>query len=176
MTPQTDRSTLLDRHNVAITQIFARFLNMAVAATEPMPKDITIEQANLNAMAMETETAALVRMDPSLTFPFPHTSHLGPTFYHPADKTLQITEIQNLLTINREIKALWIGGPLRKPGEGEERDAEIDKKAAVVQDLFNQVMAMKEKQTKARALARANGTAKEEDGTAEVGAAAGGDV
>lgn len=52
----------------------------------------------------------------------------------------QITEIQNLLTLNREIKALWIKGPLRGTGEDAAREAELDRKAELVTDLFNQAM------------------------------------
>ncbi|KAJ1335341.1 Surfeit locus protein 5 subunit 22 of Mediator complex [Microdochium nivale] len=105
-------NSILDRHNRMIAQILTRFRNMVMAATEPLPRDgAIVETATLNSMTMETETQAL------------------------------ITEIQNLLTLNREIKALWIKGALRKPGDDAAREAELDRKAELATDLFNQVMA-----------------------------------
>ncbi|KAI0129073.1 hypothetical protein BJ170DRAFT_358935 [Xylariales sp. AK1849] len=121
MEKREKQESILDRHNIAIAQIMKRFLNMVVAATEPITKDTTLEAAMLNSMTMETETAAL------------------------------LTEVRNLLGINREIKALWVKGPLRKPGEDASRQAELDKKAEVVQDLYNQLMAMREQQMKEKA-------------------------
>ncbi|KXJ94535.1 hypothetical protein Micbo1qcDRAFT_44632 [Microdochium bolleyi] len=107
-----EQNSILDRHNRMIAQILTRFRNMVMAATEPLPRDgAIIETAALNSMTMETETQAL------------------------------ITEIQNLLTLNREIKALWIKGALRKPGEDAAREAELDRKAELVAGLFNEVMA-----------------------------------
>ncbi|KAH7037870.1 uncharacterized protein B0I36DRAFT_72308 [Microdochium trichocladiopsis] len=110
-----EQNSILDRHNRMIAQILTRFRNMVMAATEPLPRDgAIIETAALNSMTMETETQAL------------------------------ITEIQNLLTLNREIKALWIKGPLRRTGEDDAREAELDRKAELVADLFNQAMAQRE--------------------------------
>jgi len=107
-----EQNSILDRHNRMIAQILTRFRNMVMAATEPLPRDgAIVETATLNSMTMETETQAL------------------------------ITEIQNLLTLNREIKALWIKGPLRGTGEDAAREAELDRKAELVTDLFNQAMA-----------------------------------
>lgn len=60
---------------------------------------------------------------------------------NPVSPNSKITEIQNLLTLNREIKALWIKGALRKPGDDAAREAELDRKAELATDLFNQVMA-----------------------------------
>ncbi|KAH8673462.1 hypothetical protein BX600DRAFT_455326 [Xylariales sp. PMI_506] len=116
MERKKDQDTILDRHNMAIAEILRRFLNMVTAATASIPKDGALEHAALNNMTMETETTAL------------------------------IAEIQKLLQITREIKALWIKGPPRKPGEDASRDAEIDGKAQVVQDLYNKVMAFREQQ------------------------------
>ncbi|KAI0138568.1 hypothetical protein F4776DRAFT_618978 [Hypoxylon sp. NC0597] len=121
-----DHSTLLDRHNRTIAQILARFRNMIMAATAPLPETGNIiAQAALNRMTMETETAAL------------------------------ISEIQGLLAITREIKALWIRGPLRQPGEDTSREADLDKKAENVTRMYDQALEMRAKAISREAAARA---------------------
>ncbi|OTA60752.1 hypothetical protein K449DRAFT_383482 [Hypoxylon sp. EC38] len=123
-----EHSNILDRHNRAIAQILARFRNMIMAATAPIPQTGNIiEQAALNRMTMETETAAL------------------------------ISEVQGLLAITREIKALWIRGPLRQPGEDSSREAEIDKQAETVTRLYDQALAMRNMAIRREAAARAQG-------------------
>ncbi|OTA97719.1 hypothetical protein M434DRAFT_391651 [Hypoxylon sp. CO27-5] len=125
-----EHSNILDRHNRAIAQILARFRNMIMAATAPIPQTGNIiEQAALNRMTMETETAAL------------------------------ISEVQGLLAITREIKALWIRGPLRQPGEDSSREAEIDKQAETVTRLYDQALAMRDMAIRREAAARAQGGA-----------------
>ncbi|KAL7626529.1 hypothetical protein AAE478_003301 [Parahypoxylon ruwenzoriense] len=130
---EADHSTILDRHNRAIAQILARFRNVVVAATEPLPQngEAIMEHAALNRLTMETECAAL------------------------------IAEIQGLLAINREIKTLWIRGPLRQPGDGEAREAELDESAAHVTRLYDQVLAMRDaairRENQAKAAAGAAG-------------------
>ncbi|KAI1842674.1 hypothetical protein JX265_002721 [Neoarthrinium moseri] len=133
MDRKKDADTLLDRHNKAMAAILRRFLNMTKAATAPIPKEGALDHEALNQMRMENETAAL------------------------------ITEIQNLLQITREIKALWIKGPLRKPGEDAAQQAELDSKARVVQGLYNELMASRLERQKAdaEAQARADSTAAE---------------
>ncbi|KAH9887414.1 hypothetical protein F4778DRAFT_756600 [Xylariomycetidae sp. FL2044] len=112
---RTNQNSIMDRHNRAIAQILTRFRNMVLAAAAPLPQNAVIEHAALNRMAMETESAAL------------------------------ITEIEGLLALNREIKALWIRGPLRRPGDDHEREAEIDRKADAVARLYGQVVAMRDR-------------------------------
>ncbi|KAI2465928.1 hypothetical protein F4781DRAFT_434934 [Annulohypoxylon bovei var. microspora] len=98
-----------DRHNRTIAQILTRFRNVITAATTPIAENSNaIEHAALNRMIMETETAAL------------------------------ISEVQGLLAINRELKALWMRGPLHTPGENNQREAEIDRQAASVARLYDQ--------------------------------------
>ncbi|RYP42989.1 hypothetical protein DL770_011910 [Monosporascus sp. CRB-9-2] len=121
-----DDENLLDRHNRTVAQILTRFRNIIKAATEPLPREgAVLEHAALNRFTMQTEMAAL------------------------------ITEIQNLLALNREIKALWIRGPLRKPGENDGLDAEIDRKSVAVADMYQKVMDMFEEKKKAEARAGA---------------------
>ena len=52
---------------------------------------------------------------------------------------------------------MWIRGPLRKPGEDDKRQAEIDEKAEKVTELYNKVLVMHQEQLKAKAQARARG-------------------
>ncbi|RYP11481.1 hypothetical protein DL764_000004 [Monosporascus ibericus] len=127
---EADDESLLDRHNRTIAQILTRFRNLIGAATEPLPREgAVLEHAALNRFTMQTEMAAL------------------------------ITEIQNLLALNREIKALWIRGPLRKPGENDGLGAEIDRKSAAVADMYQKAMNMFEEKKKAEARAGASSSA-----------------
>ncbi|RYP73357.1 hypothetical protein DL769_004230 [Monosporascus sp. CRB-8-3] len=127
---EADDEDLLDRHNRTVAQILTRFRNVIGAATEPLPREgAVLEHAALNRFTMQTEMAAL------------------------------ITEVQNLLALNREIKALWIRGPLRKPGENDGLDAEIDRKSAAVADLYQKAMDMFEEKKKAEARAGASSSA-----------------
>lgn len=128
--------SILYRQEVTTTIILKRFLNMAVAATEPISETATLEKAAANRMTMETETAALVQ------------------------------EIENLLTINREIKALWIRGPIRKPGEGQGREEQLERQTDVLEKMYNDVVVMRERHLKQKAEALANGTVKGKETTA----------
>ncbi|KAI0857218.1 hypothetical protein F4860DRAFT_490330 [Xylaria cubensis] len=104
-----EQNTLLDRHELIIAAILTRFRNMVNAACAPLPTAAAIPQASLNIMTMNNEAAALIK------------------------------EIENLLALNREIKQLWITGPLRKPGDADEKNLEkvIDERAAKVSKLYN---------------------------------------
>lgn len=112
--------------------ILRRFLNMTKAATAPIPKEGALDTEALNQMRMETETNALV------------DELVSDSPWLIIDVScIQISEIQNLLVITREIKALWIKGPLRKPGEDAAQQAELDAKAVRVQELYNVLMAQR---------------------------------
>lgn len=169
---EADPNTILDRHNKTIASILKRFLNMVSAATEELPKDAIIESANLNRMRMETESNALVSSIPPnniLPLPAAKNSRHPPTNIlqldpDVANRSAQITEIQNLLTINREIKALWIKGPLRKPGEDTEQADSLDRQAEKIQQMYNELMAKQAADEKAAAEAK---QAAEEEAAAE---------
>ncbi|KAI6091762.1 hypothetical protein F4821DRAFT_254512 [Hypoxylon rubiginosum] len=110
----TDHFKIVDHHNRTIAQILKRFSNMVMAAAEPLPKTGNIiEHASINRMTMETECAGL------------------------------IAEIQALLAINREIKGLWIRGPLRQPGEDAAREAAMDSQAENVAKLYDRVLGLR---------------------------------
>ncbi|KAK6818915.1 hypothetical protein PG989_011027 [Apiospora arundinis] len=120
MNSRPSSNSLLDRHNLAIAEILKRFLNMVVAATEPIDEGYTPEKASLNQMTMATETAALIKA------------------------------IENLLQLTRELKRLWITGPLRPTPEVErenrERDAAIDARTERIVNLFNKWIVKREEQ------------------------------
>ncbi|KAI0902007.1 hypothetical protein F4806DRAFT_445330 [Annulohypoxylon nitens] len=125
-----DSSNLLDLHNVTIARILRRFNNIIAAATASISDNSnTMEQASSNSLMMQTETAAM------------------------------ITEIQGLLAINREIKALWMRGPLRQPGEGDAREAAIDAQAQSVAQLYDQALAMRDAAVSREAQQKALGDA-----------------
>lgn len=131
--------------------ILRRFLNMTKAATAPIPRDGALDTEALNQMRMETETNALVGTPNLPSSSFPRSAVL--TWVG----AVQITEIQNLLVITREIKALWIKGPLRKPGEDAAQQADLDARAMRVQELYNTLMAQRMEGQKRDAEARARG-------------------
>lgn len=91
------------------------------------------------------------------TFFFLLSFYRREAFTDAAQKRVQITEIQNLLVITREIKALWIKGPLRKPGEDAAQQAELDAKALRVQELYNKLMAQRLEGQRRDAEAKARG-------------------
>ncbi|TRX88710.1 hypothetical protein FHL15_010382 [Xylaria flabelliformis] len=113
-------SNLLDRHELIIAAILTRFRNMVNAACAPLPTAAAIPQASLNIMTMNNEAAALIK------------------------------EIENLLALNREIKQLWITGPLRKPGDADEKNLEkvIDERAANVSKLYNTLVELQSEAAK----------------------------
>ncbi|KAI1212154.1 uncharacterized protein F4807DRAFT_414894 [Annulohypoxylon truncatum] len=110
-----DSSNLLDRHNVAIAKILSCFRNIVTASTASIPEDgNTVEHASSTSFTMQMQTAAL------------------------------ISEIEGLLAINRELKSLWMRGPLRQPGEDDGREAVIDAQARSVAHLYDQALAMRD--------------------------------
>lgn len=101
----------MDRHNRIMAAVLTRFRNVINAATEPLSKTATIPQASLNLMTLNNETSALIK------------------------------EIENLLALSREIKMLWIAGPLQKPGDAGEKNRErmLDEKAHEVSKLWEEL-------------------------------------
>ncbi|KAI8956623.1 hypothetical protein F5Y11DRAFT_365122 [Daldinia sp. FL1419] len=132
---EANHSTIPDRHNRAIAQILSHFRNMVMAATAPISQHGNIlELAALNRMTMETECAAL------------------------------ISEIQGLLAINREIKALWIRGPIRNPGDDSTREAQLDQQAADVARLYDSAIQFREEAIRKENAAKAGASAAGGDG------------
>ncbi|KAI1125047.1 hypothetical protein F5Y10DRAFT_15053 [Nemania abortiva] len=121
-----DQNTLMDRHNKMMAAILTRYRNMVGAATEPLPKSTSIPQASLNAMTMNNEASALIK------------------------------EIENLLALTREIKQLWIAGPLRKPGDADEenRQKEMDEKAHRISKLHSDIVDLQYENAKRKSAAQ----------------------
>ncbi|KAI1396527.1 hypothetical protein F4819DRAFT_131550 [Hypoxylon fuscum] len=121
-------SSLMERHNMIIAEILKRFTNMVMAATAPLPKEGNIvEKAAINRMTMENESNAL------------------------------IAECEKLFALNREIKYLWMRGPLRQPGEDDGREAALDQKAQQVAGLYDRVLGMRDAAVSTQAAQRAQG-------------------
>ncbi|KAI1421678.1 hypothetical protein F5Y12DRAFT_718179 [Xylaria sp. FL1777] len=133
--PPADKPNLLDRHNKIMAAILTRFRNMVLAATEPLPTAGAIPQASLNAMTMNNEVSALIK------------------------------EVENLLALSREIKQLWIAGPLRKPGDADEkhREKELDENAAQVSKLYNTLVELQTETAKKSAAQQALAAADDAD-------------
>lgn len=52
----------------------------------------------------------------------------------------QIKSVEDLLALTRQLRELWVVGPLRKPGEGErEAEEQIDTEVQKVVQLLNQI-------------------------------------
>ncbi|KAK7756185.1 hypothetical protein SLS62_001778 [Diatrype stigma] len=109
--------SILDRQNRAIAAVLTRFREMVKAVTEPLPKQGAIlEAARLNVLEMDTQTAAFIK------------------------------EVKDLYILNREIKILWMQGPLDKPGGDHAQAASIAEKIVRVNDLYTKVQDMIVKQ------------------------------
>lgn len=69
----------------------------------------------------------------------------------------QIKQVENLLQLSREMKTLWVTGPLITNSSDEVKalEAQIDAKTEAVCAMFNQWMAMRSRNVKEAALARA---------------------
>ncbi|KAI1144312.1 hypothetical protein F5Y05DRAFT_364280 [Hypoxylon sp. FL0543] len=119
-------NSLLDRHNRTIAGVLAHFKNMIESVTEPIPTTGNIiEQAALNRLRMETETNAF------------------------------IAEVENIVKLTREIRALWLRGPLRQPGQDAAREAELDRQSAAVATLYENALAMRNNAIRREAVLRA---------------------
>ncbi|KAI1172179.1 hypothetical protein F4777DRAFT_524974 [Nemania sp. FL0916] len=104
-----ESSTILDRHNKTMASILTHFRNMVLAATEPLPTSAAIPQASLNTMTMNNEVSAMIK------------------------------DVEDLLALTRELKQLWIAGPLRKPGDADEKnlDKEIQNRITKIAENCN---------------------------------------
>lgn len=85
-------------------------------------------------MAMDLETQTLVR----------DLSDSGPIT--PWLTWSQIKSVENLLSLTRRIRELWIVGPLRKPGEGDRTEETIESEVQKVVGILNQLRANKRQQ------------------------------
>ncbi|KAI1268382.1 hypothetical protein F5Y18DRAFT_227071 [Xylariaceae sp. FL1019] len=114
-----DQNTLEDRHNRIVAQLLTRFRNMIEAVSERVAESATISEGSQLRMRMDRECAAL------------------------------ITEVENLLALNRELKQLWITGPLRDSNDAanQAREEHLDEGARVVMSMSNHIIALQNEVT-----------------------------
>jgi len=101
-------TNLLDREGRIVADILERYRNVMLVATERISNRSNAGEAAYNSMHMDMETRGLIK------------------------------STQDLLALTRQLRELWVVGPLRKPGEGE-REAEdaMDREARCVVELLN---------------------------------------
>lgn len=105
--------------------------------------------ANLSRHNHDSSPCSLTYSLHSATFNILHTHAQAPhqTRNLPSYKTNahfsahKIKEVENLLALSREIKMLWIAGPLQKPGDAGEKNREkmLDEKAHEVSRLWEEL-------------------------------------
>lgn len=107
--------------------LLTRYNNLVSLAAAPPADGATKEVAAANAFRMEVESNALV-------CPISSSSSAS------VNSATQVQAAEDLLQLTRELKELWLAGPLRKIGEGENDDkmAEDSKKVRdMVEDILN---------------------------------------
>lgn len=82
-------ANLLDREQKTLSDILSRYGGVMMAATTGVDSQSTVGSAAYNSMQMELELKGLVK------------------------------STEDLLTLTRLLRELWLVGPLMKPGEGE---------------------------------------------------------
>ncbi len=119
---------LLEREQALIDALLLRFRNIVELAAQP-EGEITKEVAAAQAFQMRVETAALVLYTPLFMVSIV------------TDDTIQITAGEDLLKLTRELKELWLMGPLRGLGEGEaEANAKMDEDAKKVEEMVRNLV------------------------------------
>ncbi|KAK4202132.1 hypothetical protein QBC40DRAFT_263601 [Triangularia verruculosa] len=115
MNRDTDTAhNLLERKNKLMADLMTYYRDLINTATEPIPANASNSSAAINSLAMETAMTGF------------------------------ITATEDLLSLTREIRELWIIGSLTKPGAGdEEARQEIKKDADAV---FRAVNALRNEQ------------------------------
>jgi hypothetical protein len=123
---------------------------MVLMATAPVSSKPSTGEAAYNSLAMELQTKGMVST--SLSRPAPccrsllihqqsRISHRSCIFR--ARTRLQASQIksaEDLLSLTRLLRELWVIGPLRKPGEGEqETQRVIDENVRDVIDMMNKL-------------------------------------
>lgn len=127
-------ASLLDQEGKIIAEILTSYRDLVNYATEPITNKTSTGQASYNSMAMDLETQVLVC---DLPDSLPAKSSLT---------SLQIKSVENLLSLTRRIRELWIVGPLRKPGEGDRTEETIESEVQSVVGILNQLRANKRQQ------------------------------
>ncbi|EHA51793.1 hypothetical protein MGG_16681 [Pyricularia oryzae 70-15] len=104
-------SSLMDRHQAAITDITKHFGELVIGLSSPITaEDADTATSSQQAMRMQLESNAL------------------------------IASIEHLLSLTRQVRELWLVGPLLKPGEGERAaDGQIDEQVESMTHILNQL-------------------------------------
>ncbi|TLD15672.1 uncharacterized protein PgNI_02042 [Pyricularia grisea] len=104
-------SSLMDRHQAAITDITKHFGELVIGLSSPITaEDADTATSAQQAMRMQLESKSL------------------------------IAAIENLLTLTRQVRELWLVGPLLKPGEGERAaDDRIDNQVEAITKILNEL-------------------------------------
>ncbi|KAL3425010.1 hypothetical protein PVAG01_04291 [Phlyctema vagabunda] len=106
---QRTTTSLIDREERLVADLLTRFKNLVSLATAPVEAGATKEVAASQTQQMEVESAALVRA------------------------------AENLLVLTRELKEMWLAGPLRGLGEGE-GEGTIDDDAKQVGQMVEKLL------------------------------------
>ncbi|TLD19712.1 hypothetical protein PspLS_09649 [Pyricularia sp. CBS 133598] len=104
-------SSLMDRHQAAITDITKHFGELVIGLSAPVTaEDADTATSAQQAMRMQLESNAL------------------------------IASIEHLLSLTRQVRELWLVGPLLKPGEGERAaDGQIDEQVESMTKILNEL-------------------------------------
>ncbi|KAK3681763.1 hypothetical protein B0T22DRAFT_472792 [Podospora appendiculata] len=103
---------LLDRENKLIADILSAFRSLVLLGTENVDNIASTGQAGYNSMAIEITMNGLIK------------------------------STEDLLELTRQLRELWVVGPLKKPGEGDEEAAQgMRQDATVIFDLLNRMRA-----------------------------------
>ncbi|KAE9367853.1 hypothetical protein N431DRAFT_429167 [Stipitochalara longipes BDJ] len=106
---QRTSSGLIDRQQRAVAALLTRFKYLVDLAATPVEDGATKEVAAANAFRMEVESSALVRA------------------------------AEDLLQLTRELKEMWLFGPLRGIGEGE-GEGKMDEDAKKVGEMVEALL------------------------------------
>ncbi|KAN0095309.1 Mediator complex, subunit Med22 [Hyaloscypha variabilis] len=106
---QRTTSILIDRQQRGVAALLTRFKYLIDLAATPVEDGATKEVAAANAFRMEVESSALVRA------------------------------AEDLLQLTRELKEMWLFGPLRGIGEGES-EGKMDEDAKKVGEMVEALL------------------------------------
>ncbi|KAH8805616.1 mediator complex, subunit Med22 [Xylogone sp. PMI_703] len=102
-------TSLVDREERAIAELLTRFKNLISLVAEPAQDGATLEVAASQSFQMEVETNALVQAS------------------------------EDLLRLTRELKEMWLFGPLREIGEGE-GEGSMEEDSKKVGEMVNELL------------------------------------
>lgn len=128
--------TFVDREQRYVAALLTRFKNLVVLAAMPAGEGATKEIAASHAFQMEVETNALVSIH-AHTQPSWQTRTTEPWLMR--DSPRQVQAAEDLLQLTRELKELWLAGPLREIGEDEESTG-MAEDANRVRDMVSRVL------------------------------------